>query len=223
MKNILVYGDSMSWGLVPGTRKRLSFDERWPGILENICNQKSVTIRVLENCLNGRRTAWEDPFKPGRNGMQGIQQVVEMNSPLDLIILMLGTNDFQAVHTNTAIQAACGVAALIQAMGMAPIEPGMPVPPVLLVVPPQISQPKGLMADNFGDVQQKCLGLAEKYMDVSRELKTYFYDASQVVCTSEIDGVHLDKTQHRLLGEALAVETTKILGALTSQQPMKTP
>ena len=72
MIQILVYSDSLTWGIIPNTRERLSFDDRWPGVMENILNDKVRTYRVIENCLNGRRTVWDDPFKPGRNGLQGI-------------------------------------------------------------------------------------------------------------------------------------------------------
>lgn len=59
-------------------------------------------MRVIEDCLNGRRTVWDDPFKPGRNGLVGMEQRIEMHSPLALVILMLGTNDFQSMHPHNA-------------------------------------------------------------------------------------------------------------------------
>ena len=65
-------------------------------------------VRVIEDCLNGRRTVWEDPFKPGRNGLVGVEQRIEVNSPLALVIVMLGTNDFQSMHPHNAWQSAQG-------------------------------------------------------------------------------------------------------------------
>jgi GNAT superfamily N-acetyltransferase len=118
MDHILVYSDSLTWGIVPDTRQRLPFDERWPGVLENKLNGNGRRVRVIEDCLNGRRTVWEDPFKPGRNGLQGLQQRIEINSPLALVILMLGTNDFQFSHPyNNAWSAAQGIAALVNETG----------------------------------------------------------------------------------------------------------
>ena len=98
MHQILVYSDSLTWGIIPNTRNRLPFDERWPGVLENKLNASGQRVRLIEDCLNGRRTVWDDPFKPGRRGPEGLAQRVEINSPLSLIILMLGTNDFQFSH-----------------------------------------------------------------------------------------------------------------------------
>lgn len=90
MHQILVYADSLTWGIIPGTRNRLPFDERWPGVLENELNRSGRPVRVLEDCLNGRRTVWDDPFKPRRNGLVGLAQKIEMYSPLSLVIVMFG-------------------------------------------------------------------------------------------------------------------------------------
>jgi lysophospholipase L1-like esterase len=68
MQQILVYADSLSWGIVPDTRRRWPFTTRWPGVMEQALVNAGHDVRVIEDCLNGRRTVWEDPFKPGRNG-----------------------------------------------------------------------------------------------------------------------------------------------------------
>ena len=137
MEQILVYSDSLTWGIIPNTRRRLPFESRWPGVVETALNATGQNVRVIEDCLNGRRTAFEDPYKPGRNGLTEIEQRIEINSPLALVILMLGTNDFQSMHDHNAWHSAQGMAALVDAVRRAPIEPGMPVPKILIVVPPQ--------------------------------------------------------------------------------------
>jgi hypothetical protein len=76
--------------------------------------------------LNGRRTVWDDPYKPGRNGLAGIEQRLEINSPLALVVLMLGTNDFQSMHQHNAWHSGQGIATLVRAMRRAPIEPNFP-------------------------------------------------------------------------------------------------
>ena len=210
MKQILVYSDSLTWGIIPMTRKRLSFDDRWPGVVENILNSDERLVRVIENCLNGRRTAWNDPFKPGRNGLEGIEQVIEMHSPLELVILMLGTNDFQSMYPHNAWHASQGIGALINAIRQSPIEPGMSYPKILLVAPPPIQKPKGPIAPKFKGAETKCAGLAEKYEIVSNEMGCFFFNAATVTSSSKIDGVHLDKEQHHLLGAALAAQVKKI-------------
>ena len=212
MKQILVFGDSLTWGIVPDTRERLAFEERWPGVLEMRLNAAGVRARVIEDCLNGRRTVWDDPFKPGRNGIEGLAQRIEIHSPLALVILMLGTNDFQFCHPyNNAWAAAEGVARLVKEIRGAPIEPGMPVPPILIVAPPLIRMPKGPIAPKFRGAEERCAGLAEAYRQIAGEIRCGFFDAEQVTSISVVDGVHLDADQHMKLGKALAEPVRAIL------------
>ena len=212
MDQILVYSDSLTWGIIPNTRKRLPFDERWPGVLENKLNVSGQHVRVIEDCLNGRRTVWEDPFKPGRNGRLGLAQRIEIHSPLSLVILMLGTNDFQFAHPfNDARSAAQGIAALVNEIRNAAIEPGMPVPPILIVCPPEIRSPKGSIAPKFRGAEERCAGLAGAYRQVASDLQCSFFDAGSVTASSEVDGVHLDANQHIKLGNALAEVVRNLL------------
>jgi lysophospholipase L1-like esterase len=161
-------------------------------------------VRVLEDCLNGRRTVWEDPFKPGRNGLVGLAQTIESHSPLGIVVLMLGTNDFQSMHPHNAFHSSQGIAALVSAIRTAPIEPGMPVPQVLVVAPPPVRAPNGPVAPKFEGAESKCAGVAAAYESVCGELGCHFFDAGTVVSTSKADGVHLDAEQHLVLGRALA-------------------
>ena len=211
MDHILIYGDSLTWGIIPGTRQRLAAERRWPSVLEQNLRQRGSDVRIVEDCLNGRRTVWDDPFKPGRNGLVGLEQRIEVNSPLPLVILMLGTNDFQSVHQNAAWQSSQGIAALVRATRRAPIEPGMPVPRVLIVAPPPIRTPAGEMTQKFAGGAEKGAGVSEAYQRVASELDCAFFDAGRVIHTSEIDGVHLDADQHEVLGRELAPVVSQLL------------
>ncbi len=213
MEHILVYGDSLTWGIIPGSRQRLEAARRWPHVLERDLRRRGGEVRVIEDCLNGRRTVWEDPFKAGRNGLVGLEQRIEVHSPLPLLILMLGTNDFQSVHQNTAWQSSQGVAALVRAIRRAPIEPGMPVPRVLVVAPPPIRLPAGEMAEKFAGGAEKGSGVGEAYQRVAEELDCPFFDAGRIIRTSDVDGVHLDADQHERLGRELAPVVSGLLRA----------
>ncbi|MGY8904956.1 MAG: SGNH/GDSL hydrolase family protein [Burkholderiales bacterium] len=211
MKHLLVYADSLSWGIVPGTRQRLPFDERWPGLLEITLNAAGQNVRVTEDCLNGRRTVWDDPFKPGRNGLTGLAQRIEAHSPLALVLLMLGTNDFQSMHPHNAWHSAQGIAALVREIRSAPIEPGMPQPLILVIAPPALQTPKGPIAPKFAGGEHKCVGLALAYQQICQELQCHFFDAGNATPTSAVDGVHLDAPQHRTLALALVQKVTQLL------------
>ena len=211
MHQILVYADSLTWGIIPETRRRLPFEQRWPGALEIALNAEGRRVRVIENCLNGRRTVWDDPYKPGRNGLSGLAQTIEMNSPLSLVVLMLGTNDFQSMHPYNAWHSAQGTAALVTAIRQAPIEPGMPVPKILIVAPPPIENPRGRIAPKFAGADPKCAGLADALRVVAEELDCSYYDAGAKVRASRIDGIHLDAPDHATLGQAIATVAAPLL------------
>lgn len=213
MRHLLVYGDSLTWGIIPNTRRRLAFEKRWPGVLEADLAAAGLAVRVVEDCLNGRRTVWDDPYKPGRNGLAGLEQRIEINSPLALVILLLGTNDFQSMHAHDAWHSAEGIAALVRAVRRAPIEPGMPVPEVLVVAPPPVRAPKGPIAPKFRGAERRAAGLAAAYAQVAREERCRFFDAATVTTSSVVDGVHLDAAQHAALGHALAKRVATILRA----------
>jgi lysophospholipase L1-like esterase len=187
MQQVLVYSDSLSWGLIPGTRERLPFDQRWPGLLENRLNTSGLRVRIIEDCL-------------------------EINSPLALVILMLGTNDFQSSHPqNDAFAASQGIAALVNAIRTAPIEPGMPIPPILIISPPHIQTPQGTIAPKFRGSQQRSAGLDQALRQVASDLKCHFFDAQTATTTSPIDGVHLEAAHHLQLGTALVEVVRPIL------------
>lgn len=181
---------------------------------------KGLATRVAEDCLNGRRTAWDDPFKPGRNGLVGLGQRIECESPLDLVILMLGTNDFQSMHPHTAWHSAQGMAALVGAVRAAPVEPGMPVPAVLVVAPPPVQQPRGPLAAKFYGAETKCEGLAAALSEVASRLGCAFFDAAKVTASSRVDGIHLDAEQHEALGAALADVVADLLAAVPPAVPL---
>jgi lysophospholipase L1-like esterase len=212
MKQILVYGDSLSWGIVPGTRARHPIDVRWPGVLEQHLAANGTPVRVIEDCLNGRRTVWEDPFKAGRNGLTGLAQRIEVNSPLALIIIMLGNNDFQSMHPHTAWHAAQGVATLIGEIRHAPIEPGMPIAPILIVAPPPVTGPAGTMLDKFRGAELKWPGLADELEKVAGDLGCAYFDAGTACRCSPTDGIHLDAQDHIALGAAVAKVVPPLLG-----------
>jgi lysophospholipase L1-like esterase len=138
---------------------------------------------------------------------------MEIHSPLSLVILMLGSNDFQFSHPyDNAWSAAQGISVLVKLIREAPIEPGMPVAPVLVVCPPPIVSPKGPVAAKFQGAEERSAGLADAYREVASTLGCHFFDAAGVTSSSRVDGILLDQDQHLALGHALAEFVIPILG-----------
>jgi lysophospholipase L1-like esterase len=89
----------------------------------------------------------------------------------------------------------------------------MPVPPVLVVCPPPILNPRGAVAEKFSGADRRCVGLADAYRAAASTLGCHFFDAASVTSSSRVDGVHLDEDQHLALGRALVDVVGSILGS----------
>ena len=211
MKQILVFGDSLSWGIIPGSRRRFPFEDRWPGLLEIKLNESGCHSRVIEDCLNGRRTIWDDPQKPGRKGIDGLAQRIEVNSPLDLVIILLGTNDFQCIHENRPRDSANGIADLIAEIRSSPIEPTMTHPDILVVAPPLLQEARGEISEKFAGAESRSKGLNRAIEAIADTHSCHFFDAASVTRSSKVDGIHLDLDQHAALGLGLVTKVKVIL------------
>lgn len=198
--NILIYGDSMSWGIIPGSRNRLPFSKRWPGVLQASLGDD---YRIIEECLNGRTTKFEDVNRPARNGLEHIQMIMESHSPIDMVIVMLGINDFQDVIAATAKESALGLGALIAKIKTLAPEPMQQPAKILAVVPPEIQQPLEAMAGKFAGFRRG-EGSEAEYLNVLNEAGVDILQASHIVSLSKFDGIHLDEAEHMMLGKAVA-------------------
>ncbi len=207
-QHLLCYGDSVSWGIVPGTRQRHVFEKRWPGILQGLLGPK---VRVIEECLNGRTTAWDDPFRPDRNGKDQLLPALQSHSPLDLVILFLGTNDMQAVYGVNAYASSLGAGVLVDTILACRAEPMRSAPKVLLVSPPRIIQPCGAMVEKFRGAEEKSLAFTQWYRRVADERECSFFDAADVVRPSTVDGVHWDEPQHQQFATAIHSRVVQLL------------
>lgn len=140
MYTIMCYGDSLTWGYVPGTGERFPFERRWTGLLQKNLGKK---FRIIEESLNGRTTVWEDAFLPDRDGRKMLRPLLESHSPIDLIIIMLGTNDMQPYRNCRASESARGCKSLIEVVQKSRSGPNGTIPEILLVAPPPLGYLKG--------------------------------------------------------------------------------
>ena len=111
MKSILCFGDSNTYGLVPGTNNRYGWGTRWSSILDERVRDKGY--RVVEEGLCGRTTIFEDPLRDGRRGTELLPTILESHKPIDMVVLMLGTNDCKTVYDASAEVIGKGIEKLI--------------------------------------------------------------------------------------------------------------
>ena len=111
MKTVMCYGDSNTWGYNPATQQRYPRDERWTGVLQELLG---ADYRVIEEGLNGRTTVWDDPIEGYKNGREYLIPCLESQKPLDLVIIMLGTNDLKLRFSLPAYDIAEGAGVLVE-------------------------------------------------------------------------------------------------------------
>lgn len=208
MKTIMCFGDSITWGQDPVTRQRLNFAERWPGVVQGILGSRG---RVIEEALCDRSTVWDDPYVEGRNGMAMLATLLESHAPVDLLIIMLGTNDFQRHLNKSADDVALGCGALINLAQSSRSGPAGDRPAVLAIAPPALGNLNAFAKLYFAGKEEQSRLLAERLRIVTQTSRCHWMDASSVVSSSETDGVHLDRADHAQLGAAIAQRCVDIL------------
>ena len=201
MKNILCFGDSNTYGYNVADGGRLERHLRWTGILQSLLKEDYY---VIEEGLNGRTTVFEDPLDAGRRGISAINSVLQTHIPLDLVIVMLGTNDTKPYFAAPAEIIAKGAAKLCLAVKNFDYG-GMPIPEVLLVSPIIVGHGvnKGPMVYFDETSCEKSWNFAELYKKSAAETGSHFFDAASVTAPSNADLVHLDQSGHMELAKAL--------------------
>ena len=203
VKTILAFGDSLTWGFEAGTFKRHPFESRWPNALEA---KLGGNYRVISEGMNGRTTVYPDPTcEAERNGAVALPMLLESHQPLDLVIIMLGTNDLKFANRCRAFDAALGMQRLVMQVRNHDYNPGIDVPKVLLVSPPHIiASNDPWFHDLWGHAIEESKLLGANYSRVAEELGCGFFDAASVAKADPTDGGHLDAANTKKLGEALA-------------------
>jgi len=207
MKTILCYGDSNTWGYDPRKGSRYSHKIRWPMVLKEIVNEGSAgddpPYWVDEEGLNGRTTCREDPVEGDKNGLRQLIPILESHKPIDIVVVMLGTNDLKIRYSPCAYDIARGVGRVVTAIKDSRMGPDNTSPAVILVCPPPtVHSP--VFKNMFGDCVELSKKLPAYYEQYARETGALFLDAGKVIRSSESDGIHLDPGEHRKLAQAVA-------------------
>jgi len=209
MKTILCYGDSNTWGWSPATLDRYAPNVRWPGVL---WGELGSEFHIVEEGLPGRTTVWDDPIEHGCNGKSYLGPCLATHSPVDIVIIMLGTNDLKMRFSVPALDIAAGLGVIIDIVKLSQSGPGGDTPKILLVSPPYISphRDRGEWDVYEGGIE-KSKKLSDALNLVADEKKVNFFDAAKIIQPSEIDGIHLNPEAHKILGEHLAPNCKRIL------------
>jgi lysophospholipase L1-like esterase len=206
IKTVLCYGDSNTWGWDPVTQDRYSREMRWPGVLRQELGEEYF---VIEEGLNGRTTVWDDPIEGYKNGKEYLIPCLETHRPIDLVIIMLGTNDLKVRFSLSAYDTAEGAGVLVDVVLKSEAGHGGNAPNVLLIAPPPLGK-LSEFAEMFEGGVAKSRKLSGHFRRVTEERGCAFLDASEVIVSSGLDGVHFELGEHRKLGEAVARQVRRI-------------
>ncbi len=210
MKSILAFGDSLTWGYDAATSLRHPFDVRWP-------NAMAATLgpshHIISEGLNGRTTSFDDDTDVAElNGARALPMLLKSHQPLDLVIIMLGTNDLKFANRCRAFDAAMGMGRLIEIIKHHPFKTGYPTPQILIVSPPHLVLAQDeWFAELWGHAIDESKKLPTHYARVAEENGVHFFNANSVAKADPRDGGHMDAAATKALGVALADVAREIL------------
>ena len=198
---VLCYGDSNTHGRDAVSKGRLERNVRWPGVLQRLLGN---AYHVIEEGLNGRTTVWDDPVRGERkrNGSFYLLPCLESHAPIDLVVLMLGTNDCKARYAVTAYDIGQSVGYLVELIQKSGTGRGG-APDILLLAPPPLGK-LDEWAETFSGGVEKSAQLAKHYKRIAEQYGCSFLDTAEIIRSSRIDGLHIDPEDHERLAETLA-------------------
>lgn len=214
LRTLLCYGDSNTHGTkplnLPGVLERFGPAERWPGVLAAALGDG---WQVIEEGLPARTTVHDDPIE-GRhkNGLAYLRPCLESHLPIDVVVLMLGTNDLKTRFSVTPADIANSVDVLLETLLACRAGPGGATPHVLLMSPVPIEE-IGFLGEIFTGGAAKSRLLAPLYERVAVKFGSAFLDAGEFARISSTDGIHYEADQHHKLGNAVARTVRQRFGA----------
>ncbi len=204
-RTLLVFGDSNSHGSPPSTNndEYLRYDAaiRWPQVMARALGPGWT---LIEEGLPGRTTQFEDPLMGAHmNGQTGLRIALESHGPIDLLIIMLGTNDAKTRFNPTPERIVSGISGLVDIALSEPMQARHDGFAVLVICPAPIEEIGPETGEFLGGAAVSA-GLAPVLAAHCRARGVGFFDAGSVVEVSPQDGIHLEPDAHQTLGLAVA-------------------
>lgn len=205
-KRIMCFGDSNTWGYIPGDGHRYPETVRWTGILQDMLGDGWC---IIEEGLNGRTTVFDKPFDECLNGLSGLGYALKSQKPLDCVVFLLGTNDLVNQEPRVI---GLGMEKLVRTVLCADsiYTVTQPVfndgPRILLIAPVPFDESVDSRSSQICAASGKyknSLLLKDIYEKIAAKYGIVFLDASQYAQASDIDGIHLPPQAHMALGRAV--------------------
>ncbi len=203
MITVLCYGDSNTYGYIPETGMRYPRDVRYPGRLQMLLGEDYA---VIEEGCNGRTTIHDDPIDGWKNGLEYLKPCLNSHKPVDIVILMLGSNDLKETFHLTAKEIADGAAVLVDVIRTFTEEKQGFVPKIILGSPPELGP--GIKSSPFygafyEHAVEESKSFPKYYRAAAEKYGCIFFNAAEYISPSETDSLHLSADAHRVLAEKL--------------------
>jgi len=206
-RTVLCFGDSLTWGYDPHSsadRLRYPFAERWTRRLQAELGER---YHVIEEGLNGRTTVFDDPVVGHVSGLAQLPTSLSTHMPLDLVVILLGTNDAKTFFgVNGDVIARC-LGRLLEVVSKSCCGPDGKPPQTLVLVPPIMGDVRGTILEPLFDSahsRKAIQRLRETYPPIAAAFGAHCLDINEVVGPGTIDGVHFDPDSLQPVATALA-------------------
>lgn len=204
-KHIICYGDSNTHGYCAQNNGRFDETERWTCLLQKKLGEDYL---IIEEGLSGRTTCFSDPIHEALSGLDYIYPCLMSHEPVDLLVIMLGTNDTKERFGSSAACIALGLKRLVAGAIAATDAWNCQKPNILIVTPKTIDKDyehTEVAATMGRGCAEKSEGLREEYPKIAELMGCHYFDANTVVQeNNSIDYMHLTAKGHRELADALA-------------------
>ncbi len=211
VRAIVCYGDSNTWGHVPGcVKRRHPRTGRWPAVLGALLGDK---YEVINEGLSGRTSVFDDPLEGAltvdKNGRKTIGAVLDTHSPVDLVIIMLGSNDLKQRFSVPAKDIAAGIELLVRIARDPEFGPGLAsAPDILVICPPPIEEVGDVVGAMFAGGAEKSRNLRREFAAMGQKAGVEVLYAEDHVQSDPTDGIHLSVASHGLLAKGVAAWIT---------------
>ena len=198
-KRVLCYGDSLTYGHDPETNTRLDINKRWTGVLQSLLGNN---YEIIEEGLGGRTTNLEDPNSPHKNGLIYFPSFLMSHFPLDIIIILLGTNNLKGRFSQNPSQIAESLLEYVKHINDLSVSEETSIPKLIIAAPPLVIEKFVPQDWDFQGGEIKSKQLATEYLKITQKVKAEFINLSDIY-PSQKDGVHLNEKGNKMLAEKI--------------------
>ncbi|WP_341676773.1 GDSL-type esterase/lipase family protein [Niveibacterium sp. SC-1] len=224
-RHVLVFGDSNSWGWEPVKEgfpvRRYPLAQTWP---QQLARALGPGVMLHTDALSGRTVDLDFPADThigtlvdvDFNGRRALPAAIARELPLDLVIIMLGTNDLQhdfARSPQAIAESAMQLAKLARDSAGGVFTRYTRPPRVLVITPPPLGDTSATPIRQYYDddaiARSRQLGAA--FRSAGEAAGVSVFDAGSVTATQGVDGIHLTPANHRALARGVLPEVRRLL------------